>query len=176
MGVSSLKYNFDKHPAPVSCLEFFEVYKLVSGGEDGSTMIHDLSTVETVSKRTNVFESKNPYSVVKIVVAEAGIAYVLDSLSVIKMYDLWRNEKVGIVVASPPLKKTIKFRKWNIDTPAMLIVSGNITLMQTNWLSYLTTPMRINQRDANPQSSRLLRSSRVCWGCSMLWRWCIARA
>lgn len=127
-----LKYNFDKHSAPVKCLSFFEIYKLISGGEDGSVMIHDLETIETVMKRTNLFESKLPYSILKIKVSDAGVAFVLDSLGNIKIYDLWRNEKVGVLAASPPQRHTNKFKKWNVETPTILVVNGKFISIQIN--------------------------------------------
>lgn len=86
-----LKHNFNKHPSMVKTIGFFEVYKLISGGEDGSVLIHDLEKGETVQERTNVFESKTKYSILDINISPIGVAFVLDSLGNIKIYDLWRN-------------------------------------------------------------------------------------
>lgn len=87
-------------------------------------MIHDLEKVETVTKRTNVFESKTPYSIIDIKIHTGGVAFVLDSLGNLKVYDLWRNEKVGVLIASLPQRQTNKYRRWSVEPPTMLIVSG----------------------------------------------------
>ncbi len=46
-------------------------------------------------KRTNLFKEKNSYSIVNINVSESGVAFVIDSLNNLRMYDMWHAEKIA---------------------------------------------------------------------------------
>jgi alpha-mannosidase len=46
-------------------------------------------------KRTNIFESKVDYRISNIKVSELGLAFVIDAHSNLRVYDLWRNEKIA---------------------------------------------------------------------------------
>jgi len=52
-------------------------------------------------KRTHLFEPKDKIAVVDIKVnAEVGICYVIDMKGNVRVYDLWRNDKISRLVPS----------------------------------------------------------------------------
>lgn len=79
----------DKHPSVVNCMEFLENWRLISGSKDGSVHIYDLQKGKMEMKRTNLFREQQPYSIVNIAVSESGIAFVLDSLNNLRLYNMW---------------------------------------------------------------------------------------
>lgn len=48
-------------------------------------------------KRTNIFESKTDFKISNIKISEIGLAFVIDANSNLRVYDLWRNEKIAKV-------------------------------------------------------------------------------
>jgi len=42
-------------------------------------------------KRTNVFMEKRPNEIIDISVSDSGLAFVLDSLKNLRVYDLWHG-------------------------------------------------------------------------------------
>ena len=91
----NLEFNTEKHANAVTCLRFFEKWKLISGSSNGEVFIHNVLTHKAEVKRTNTFEPKNPVSIVDISVNELGVAHALDSQCNLRVYDLWRNEKIA---------------------------------------------------------------------------------
>lgn len=63
-------------------------------------------------KRTNLFKQKKKYSIIDIQVSETGIAFVIDSLKNLRMYDMWHGEKIARMSISGPVET--KVRGWNI--------------------------------------------------------------
>jgi hypothetical protein len=51
-------------------------------------------------KRTNLFQSKNNYSITNIQISHSGMAFVIDSLGNLRIYDMWHGEKIGRVICS----------------------------------------------------------------------------
>lgn len=51
-------------------------------------------------KRTNSFEPKDDSAITHIRVSHLGLCFALDSLNNLRVYDLWRNEKIAKLQAS----------------------------------------------------------------------------
>lgn len=51
----NLEFNTDRHQGKVTCLAFFEKWKLVSGSSSGEVFIHNVVERRTLMKRTNTF-------------------------------------------------------------------------------------------------------------------------
>lgn len=79
------------------------------------------------------------------------MAFVLDSLGNVKIYDLWRNEKVGVLIASPPKNHTNKYRVWNTETPTMLVVSDNLLILSDN----------VGENQSNLQKSTVVQCFKI---------------
>ena len=54
----NLEFNTDKHSGKVTCLRFFEKWKLISGSSCGEVFIHNVVLRKSEMKRTNTFEAK----------------------------------------------------------------------------------------------------------------------
>lgn len=108
----------DKHVESVTCMEFFENWKLVSGSADGGVHIYNLSTKKLEMKRTNLFREKRAYSIKGISISETGVAFVLDSLQNLRMYDLYHYEKIARLVVSTQLDS--KFQGWLVHPKAVM--------------------------------------------------------
>jgi WD40 repeat protein len=91
----NIKMNTDKQQGEITCLKFFEGWKLVSGSSKGEVFIDNVLDLRNEVKRTNVFEAKIDYPISNINVSELGLAFVLDSNANLRVYDLWRNEKIS---------------------------------------------------------------------------------
>ena len=87
----SLKFTLDKHKGEITHLCFFEVYRMLSGSVGGEVHLDDLTTAHPIMKRTNIFESKQPYKIVGVQISNIGVAVVMDSLGYLRMYDVWRG-------------------------------------------------------------------------------------
>ena len=48
-------------------------------------------------KRTNTFQSKVDYAVSSIHVSDLGLAFLIDANANLRVYDMWRNEKIARV-------------------------------------------------------------------------------
>ena len=72
--------------------------RVISGGKDGTVHIFNIESGKSDMKRTNLFREKRPYSIVDIKVSECGVAYVLDSLNFLRMYDMWHCEKIARLI------------------------------------------------------------------------------
>lgn len=68
----------------------------MSGSKDGTVHLHDLEKGKMMMKRTNIFmdEKKGKNEIVDIAVSDAGLAFVLDSLKNLRIYDLWHGQKI----------------------------------------------------------------------------------
>lgn len=84
-------------------MEFFENYKLISGSLDGGVHIYNLEKGKVEMKRTNLFKSKQDYSIKEIKVSNIGVAFVLDSLANLRMYDLYHSDKIAKMNIFPNL-------------------------------------------------------------------------
>jgi WD40 repeat protein len=91
---ANIIYNTDKHQGAVTALRFFEGWKLISGSSRGEVQIDNIVTLANEVKRTNIFESKVDYPIANIRVCELGLAFVIDANANLRVYDLWRNEKI----------------------------------------------------------------------------------
>lgn len=87
------QHHLQRHRKAVTALQFFES-RLVSGGEDGSVLLHEVETGKCLMERINVFKAKKDCAILGLHVSEAGVAMALDSLGSLKVYDLWRGEKI----------------------------------------------------------------------------------
>ena len=63
-------------------------------------------------KRTNLFKEKKEYSIVDIKVSESGVAFVIDSLNNLRIYDMWHSEKIGRM--DPKGQQESKIVGWNL--------------------------------------------------------------
>jgi len=75
----------------ITCLSFLENWRLVSGSKDGSVHLHDIEKGKMMMKRTNVFMEKRSNEIIDISVSDSGLAFVLDSLKNLRVYDLWHG-------------------------------------------------------------------------------------
>lgn len=76
-------------------------------------------------KRTNIFESKQPYSIVAMQVSMTGLGFVMDSLGGLRMYDLWRGEKIAKMLASTAyVGADGKSRRWWGGRPMLYCDEG----------------------------------------------------
>ncbi len=91
---ANIIYNTDKHQGAVTALRFFEGWKLISGSSKGEVQIDNIVSLTNEMKRTNIFESKVDYPIASIRVCELGLAFVIDANANLRVYDLWRNEKI----------------------------------------------------------------------------------
>lgn len=94
---ANIIYNSDKHRGSVTALRFFESWKLISGSSRGEVQIDNVVSLGNEMKRTNTFEPKVDHPIAEIKVSELGLAFVLDGDSNLRVYDLWRNEKIAKV-------------------------------------------------------------------------------
>jgi WD40 repeat protein len=108
----------DRHKKAVTCLEFFEG-RVVSGGEDGSVMLHDAESGKCLMRRVNIFKAPMPYSIVQLLVSDVGLAVAIDSEATVKVYDLWRGEKVCKLVPLTGQLAANATKKWVIH-PAVV--------------------------------------------------------
>lgn len=89
-----------------------ENWKLISGSQDGSVHLYNIQKEKLEMKRTNLFKESRPYSIVDIKVCEGGIAFVIDSLNNLRMYDMWHGEKISRMTCAGPLES--KVVGWNL--------------------------------------------------------------
>jgi hypothetical protein len=92
--------------------------------------LDDLVTAHSVMKRTNIFESKIPCDIVGMQISNVGVAVVIDSLSNLRMYDVWRGEKIAKLLASTTYVPVDgRSRKWFVERP--LFLCDECTLITT---------------------------------------------
>lgn len=121
----SLKFTLDKHRGEVTHLRFFEVYRLLSGSVGGEVHLDDLTTTHLIMKRTNIFESKVPYKIVGMQISDVGIAIVMDSLGYMRMYDVWRGEKIAKLLPSTAyIAADGRSKKWFVDRALFMCDEG----------------------------------------------------
>lgn len=63
----------------------------MSGSTKGSLHIDSVLTGANEVKRTNAFEPKIDAAITSIKISHLGLCFVLDELSNLRVYDLWRN-------------------------------------------------------------------------------------
>ncbi|EAR92680.2 WD domain, G-beta repeat protein (macronuclear) [Tetrahymena thermophila SB210] len=112
------KWALDRHTDEVTCIEFLENWRLVSGSKDGTVHLHDLEKGKMMMKRTNVFMEKKKNSVESIAVSNSGLAFVLDSLKNLRLYDLWHGQKIAKMQASSHLDTRTK--SWTLFPQCVL--------------------------------------------------------
>lgn len=153
----SLKFTLDKHRGEVTHLCFFEVYRLLSGSATGEIHLDDLSTAHLMMKRTNVFESKHPYRIVGMEISNIGVAVVLDSLGCLRMYDLWRGEKIAKLLASTAyVPADGRSRKWFVDR-AMLLCDEGKTKFIAETLSVVSETILVKrEEELTPEEKEML--------------------
>jgi WD40 repeat protein len=98
----------DKHQEQVNVVAFLEDWKLISGSRDGGVHIYNVAKGKLEMKRTHLFQEKRPYSITQLSVSESGIAYVIDSLGSLRMYDLWHGEKIARLTVNGPIESKVK--------------------------------------------------------------------
>lgn len=106
------KYSLDKHRLAVTAIEFFEDWRIISGGTDGTVILHDLQNRDNTKKYEHVYKLKdNP--IIGITINESGLAFILDKKNNLRTYDIYHFEKVFRVSPSPiPNNKALQFAKW----------------------------------------------------------------
>ena len=76
-------------------------------------------------KRTNLFKEKKDYSIVDIKVSESGVAFVIDSLNNLRMFDMWHSEKIGRMDSKG--QQESKIVGWNLFPNVVMDASkGNL--------------------------------------------------
>ncbi|CAK75724.1 unnamed protein product (macronuclear) [Paramecium tetraurelia] len=115
------RFYLDKHQTIVSHIEFCENERIVSCSYDGS--IHIYNTIEgiTLCKRTNQFrkgtkinydeQKQGLWRIMSLAVSSSGIAVVQDAESEVRLYDVWRGEKIAKL--SPVQVMDDQKRKWS---------------------------------------------------------------
>ena len=59
--------------------------------------IDNLISLSNEVKRTNTFQPKVEHPISSIHVSELGLAFLIDANANLRVYDLWRNEKIARV-------------------------------------------------------------------------------
>ena len=70
--------NTHKHRGSVTCLSFFENWKLVSGSSKGELNIDNIQSKKNEVRRTNTFEPRVEHPIVSLRVSPLGVAFALD--------------------------------------------------------------------------------------------------
>ncbi|CAD8066634.1 unnamed protein product [Paramecium sonneborni] len=117
----SERFYLDKHQSIVSHIEFCENERLVSCSYDGSVHIYNTAEGTTLCKRTNQFrkgtkvnyeeQKQGLWRIISLAISSSGIAVVQDAEQEVRLYDVWRGEKIAKL--SPIQVMDDQKRKWS---------------------------------------------------------------
>ncbi|CAD8149226.1 unnamed protein product [Paramecium pentaurelia] len=140
------RFYLDKHQTIVSHIEFCENERLVSCSYDGSVHIYNTVEGTTLCKRTNQFrkgtkinyeeQKQGFWRIISLSVSSSGIAVVQDAESEVRLYDVWRGEKIAKL--SPVQVMDDQKRKWSNQKVILksfrneILISAQVTTQEQN--------------------------------------------
>ena len=87
------KMILDRHQGRVNSVEFYEDWRVASGGMDGTVNLFDMQTPSNSMKYQQLYMvSDNP--IVSLQVSDSGLVFALDDYGNLRCYDIFHFKKI----------------------------------------------------------------------------------